>query len=659
MVILSIKYILENNVTIIVEKLTTGKLKGIKMIYYILGVLFLLFSIALYQLLGMCLVKKESYSYSFIIGFIIYSFFVAILGMAIQVINLSWYYFFYGMCIIWLGSIIFILYNLYKKKITFNKNDYVNYVKYNWFFYVGAIILIFFSLANLDVVWSNAMTDDGYYVTLMSTLPYIDNPFRIDPTTGFLINDFSILRIFNTFELEGSFYIYVTNMPGTLYARLFLAILNYFIILNVINAFIIKLRKDDKIYNQYLVFSVFMVIIFNAKYLIFTEAEWTVKYAVYFGSALIRIICPFILLLPLIDTEKLSIKKIILTIISCIVMISKSTCAVPIIFVLAIGYLIDYKVNNKCYFIILLPLIGILGIVLKNNLSVENMSFKVLFNNFSYVGFYIALLGMLAFSKNDKKYFKISKIIIVAGILSFIPYINNFYELLTEYDFVSDRTWYTLIVFLLIIVLYSVLNIIMEKLLKTKNIMNTIVSFCLIMCSVFSSYYIGKKVDTVHFKQAFNVYRQNPYIIPQGTVDLGYELEKIYKNENIILKIVMSPGMLIDGYGHLSSSILRTYAPHIQSVTGGLRVNSSITNDNSGFKNFDLRKLQVFSNFENSPCEESLMELNKLNQQYPFNCLVIINSNDEHKELLNSIGYNLYSVVDDNQQRYHYGIFIK
>ena len=111
------------------------------MIYYILGFIYVLFSIILYQLLGLSFVKRESYSYTFIIGFIIHSFFVAVLGIFVQVFNLPWKIFFYGMILIFICEICLLLVFYKQKKLKIEKSLLIGYLKENWFLYVGMGIL--------------------------------------------------------------------------------------------------------------------------------------------------------------------------------------------------------------------------------------------------------------------------------------------------------------------------------------------------------------------------------------------------------------------------------------------------------------------------------------------------------------------------------------
>lgn len=100
-------------------------------------------------------------------------------------------------------------------------------------------------------------------------------------------------------------------MNPALYARGFLALFNYFVLLNAIHAFLEVIIKR-KIYNILWYLSFFLFVMCAGVFLNGSDATWTIKSAAYFGSALVRVGCIFMVLLPLIDSNKLDVKKLLL-----------------------------------------------------------------------------------------------------------------------------------------------------------------------------------------------------------------------------------------------------------------------------------------------------------------------------------------------------------
>lgn len=631
------------------------------MIYYILGFIYVLFSIILYQLLGLSFVKRESYSYTFIIGFIIHSFFVAVLGIFVQVFNLPWKIFFYGMILIFICEICLLLVFYKQKKLKIEKSLLIGYLKENWFLYVGMGILTIYSLLHIAQIWSNNYTDDGYYISLMSSLPYTNNPFRIDPITGFK-NGFSFERIINTFELEASFFIYLMKMPGTLYSRVFLSMLNHFIGLNAINAFFTKIRKENRIINQYISTSIYLLVIENIAAIVSTGGAWSIITAPYFGSSLVKVIVPFVILLPLIFSEKLNIYKIIITFMSCVVLVSKSSCAIPILFLLAIGYIVTYKYKGKNWFLVVLFIIAIVGIFIGNDAYLEDKIY-LLFIEYRkpiFLALSVIIIGINALLyKNECR--RIIIIIFVSLLLTFVPYLNNLYEKITIYDFVTERTWLALWLFIAVIGTYYFIDYIYRVVISNKNkIVKLILTLVFFIVCATGSLYIGKdEYGGIHVRSSISIYKLNKYIVPQSTYDLGLSLNDYYDKYHRELKVIIDPGLTVDGYTHYTAAILRAFAPHIQSVVGGVRIEDSISNSLSEFYGFNLKDLEIFDDFELNPSPKSLNKLEKLNKKYLFDCLIIPNANNKHKKLLYEIGYSSYHRVYDNQNGFYYEIFIK
>ena len=155
------------------------------MVQYITGIILTLFLAVLFQLFGICITKnKKSFSYSFIIGYIVYSFLIAIVGIPIQILNLPWKAFFFYMIFLLIGILIFIFYNIYKKNVVLNKEILIDYIKENWFLYIGAILITGLALTHIQTIWENNLTDDSYYLNKIASLPYLENPFRTDYTTA-------------------------------------------------------------------------------------------------------------------------------------------------------------------------------------------------------------------------------------------------------------------------------------------------------------------------------------------------------------------------------------------------------------------------------------------------------------------------------------------
>ena len=161
---------------------------------------------------------------------------------------------------------------------------------------------------------------------------------------------------------------------------------------------------------------------------------------------------------------------------------------------------------------------------------------------------------------------------------------------------------------------------------------------------------------------ALKVIKNNIYLIPNSTMHLGEVLEQYYSENGEPLKMIMTPGVTVDGFPHLSSQIVRAYSPHTVSVTGALRIDEKITNKDSEFYGYDLSDIDTLNNFIVKPNNETLHELELLVNKYPVNCIVLNDNDPKADKLLEQIGFIKYKTVEDKQVNLNvitYNIFVK
>ena len=631
------------------------------MIQYITGTALTLSLAIIFQLFGICLTKnKKSYSYSFIVGYIIYSFFVAVVGIPIQFLNLPWKFFFIYMILLLMAIIIYIIYHLYNKKIILSKKVLLEYLKENWFLYVGAILITGLALSSISTIWSNNLTDDSYYLNKIATLPYLENPFRTDYTTGLADSKINTY-LFNTFELEASFYVYITGIYVTLYARLFLALLNYFILLNAIKAFMIEVfdKTNMKISNgivQYIVVPIFVLIVMCSILFISSESHWTMYSAAYYGSAFVRIGAVFIPLIPLVNKDKLDFKLVLITIINCIVLISKSTVAIPVLLLMACGYLLSIISKKKWYlYVLFVGLIIVAGLVLPNKNDINQNDLSLIISNLIHPLTIFSLFAIVIFSISNRIYLRITCIIVTSILLIILPEINDIFEFVSNYSFVADRAIYSLFSFVLITSLISVAAFIASRISKERlvRVLGSLSTCCLlgsIIVTGFSDY---------DFVNAIKIYSKNMYLVPTSTIALGEKIEQYYIETGTKPIVIMPAGYSYESYSHFPAQILLSFSPHAISLVAGLRTQQVYENESTIFNGFSFTDNEILTNFILDPNEETLNELNELNEKYPFNCIVLINGSELHQNLLGEMGYVKYDEVLDNNLYFMYHVYIK
>ena len=90
----------------------------------------------------------------------------------------------------------------------------------------------------------------------------------------------------------------------------------------------------------------------EVKEILYVQDSWQFNTAMYYASSIVRTMGILIILVHFIENNKISIRDILLVILISVVLVSKSTIALPIIFVTCVSYLVvnflfDDKINLK------------------------------------------------------------------------------------------------------------------------------------------------------------------------------------------------------------------------------------------------------------------------------------------------------------------------
>ena len=147
---------------------------------YISGLLFLIWMIALSYLFGFSIRKEHNFSTNLITGYIGYSFIIGLGLMVIELFDVPWMfaliYFFLTIFFILFN----ILYSIKKNILKITKEDIKNLFQENYFLFTIVLILMFISVISFSVYWLNNHLDDGYYLSKIVKMPYLDTPYSYD-----------------------------------------------------------------------------------------------------------------------------------------------------------------------------------------------------------------------------------------------------------------------------------------------------------------------------------------------------------------------------------------------------------------------------------------------------------------------------------------------
>ena len=632
---------------------------------YLKGTIFVCLYILFNFLFGTAISKKyDSAPKNFVIGYITFSALLAIVGIPIQIFALSWNIFLIYMAILVVCIISFSIYRLRKYNILKNF-DIGNFIKNNWFLLFLGTILVLISTIYFEWYWLNNGLDDGYYINRMATLPYIENPFRTVPGTG-LLSESSIFNsyAYNIFELEASVYIYVLKIIPTLFARGFLAFINYFLFECVLYVFLEKLLEMSQIRIKKSNLQLFLVIIiiFSFSSELFSEYNlyklqdiWQNASAMYFGSSIVRCIGILLLLLPVIGKDKLVLKDVIIYIVTSLALLSKSSIVLPFSVIVAIAYIIVFLFKNKNtikFAISFIILIFIIGMVLGNNDEISIVYRSLFIANIKTIIVFVSIILTIfvTYYFKNTRIPEISTLLLLLIGLTLINPINNIFEKVSIYSFVSCRFMTGMFILLIIFSYFGFLLVLLNKFpnIFLKIRFTPVIILCLSISLGFSSMFSYSGASFKLLKDSVCLFIENKYFVPESVIILGQELEGLSKKLGEKLYTLMPEGVGINNKAYSLAISIRQFSPSTVSLSAYNRYPGTIEED---FKDYNAGNQDIFGKFTTEPNEENISNFKNMLDKYPINCFVSTNNLDEY---VTKLGFKKYKQIDFQNNYYIY-----
>lgn len=639
---------------------------------YFITVLFFITIGVFFYLFGLALTTKYKLqeSTNVLVGFIAHTSVLAVIGMFFQITKLSWHLYFYTTILWLLLCLSYSVYKIKKDKIKIFKNGFREFIKKYWFFLVMIVIFVLSLYCNGGRIWTDNLTDDGYYLVRIANLPYAANSLSYDVTSGFKTLGLDTY-VLNTWELETSVFLYICNVLPTIFVRFGLSTFNFVLICCSMHSLIATIskksnKKIDANNYQYFCFLImpifFAMNMFGQSFLnISLEDTWKNTTALFYGSSLVRIAGPLIYFNYIFTVDKIKIRDVIAIIAISIVMVSRSTTALPIIFLIGLSYLFVYFIKNKHYKLLIALLLLTIGasFIFKNNQAVSSYTLNRLVNNAKSIMTIVLLLSILALTiyQKNKKYIQVILMFIFIILLLTIEPINNIYENLTIYDFVSGRTIYSLYlaVYILITIIFSL------QIFGNINIVKKVSACGLIACTsigivisqhayddVISVNPIQSQTDTN--RQSLSILKNNMMLTPDSTMNVGKALHELeLKNDHRLKVITTFDWLQVDGYAHFPALTYRIYAPNIYNYTARFRLGGELVTTGK-YRWDDHEKMRQFAN---EPNKKNYQEIEEILNEIKFDC--IISTNGQLEEYLKEKNYRLYTqIVDNNQTNVYY-----
>lgn len=633
---------------------------------YIKGILFIIGYIFFNYLIGTALLPdSKSAPKRFVVGYICFAAIIAIGGIPIQLLNLTWNMFFIYFLIITIFFIIFSVYRIYKKKIKLFNGDFYGFIKQYWFLFFLTIILVILAATNLDWYWLNNCLDDGYYLNRMATLPFINQPFAVTPGTGLLGNvSFTNSYNYNVFELEASVYIYLLNILPTFFARFCLAFINYFLFACVSYCLFEKINNVgkfdlDKNVLQYLTL---YIIIFSFNYdlcksynLHQLQDGWQNASAMYYGSSIVRSMGIMMLITPFIGKNKLKMKDIFSFGIISLVLMSKSSIALPVIVISALSIicLILLK-NSKTRKVSLIFIVLIIGFsfVLGDNQGMAQVYRNQFFSNIKSIIILcsIILICITLFLYGKSILLEVCGYIALLFGLTLLEPINNIFEKFSIFNFVACRFLTGIFIFVIMLATFCI-AVFVKKIMNTAKMKYYVKNTLAVTLSIvlfFSGLLLQSNFSFRNLNNRIVTFKNNKYFAPQSVIVLGDCLENLAKEKNEKLYAVMPEGIGVEGITYSLAISIRQFSPSTVSLSAYNRYPGTVEKE---FQDYSADNQKVFDDFLVNKSRKNIRKFKEVLDKYPINCVITLNDFDNEME---NLGMKKYTGISYQNSYYIY-----
>ncbi len=625
------------------------------------------FTVLLYGL-GNVLAPKKNHSYKLIMGYVVYSFLVALGGIPMQLLNMPWMVFAIYMGLVWILILAVIVYGQVKCKIKIYDFHLKDYLSENWMLYIITAVMIaslFFYYAGF---WLGDHQDDGYYINRVANLPGMTLGGNFNFAVGVENKGFNSY-IVNTWEAEASVYVKLLGVVPTLFLRIFQSSFYYFLTANLFKAVADAIfeKLEGKTASKFSQFTpIFFPLIctyyqyLRHRHILDMRDSFFVETGMFLGASLVRLCGIGFFLLWYMENDREENKQGLLKMLLgsgliAVVLMSKSTIALPVLVIVGIPIagiwiLEHYGKPGRIIVIGGGILYILLGIILPNNASVqEDVWGNALSSLTSYSMIPFMILFILSFFILKNRWvYKLNGIILLMAFLVLMPQCNDVFEKFSIYGFVGGRAWTSLVYFFMIVNTTYFLAILKKVKLHDVAIrgLALVLFVALIGQMIYAFTLEGGNLVTEDLVQGtdlascFEVFRENTKAVPNSTMYLGEALEQLAGEEGEKIRVIMPKFVMNNDAFHCLSVSIRAFAPDIISVSANerFRVNSDETISTYFQENYDA--------FIADPDSKENVEAFKEEiEGRSIDCIVTLRPDLE--EPMKELGYSYYGCSKD------------
>lgn len=616
-----------------------------------------------------------------LVGYIVYSFGIALAGIIVQIFNLE-YNLFRILMWTWIAVLVIISLILFCRKTgrgKLNGWSLIGFIKKYWALIAIIVTVIFLDVINYPALWLGNHLDDGFYLAKITSYPEVSKPFEYNVATGFYTGHVIDAYSLNTHELEASVYFQLLRIPIGIFARIFLAMENIGIFACCIYSFSTAIFSNQKSWIKYqniIQFIPCVLFLFSAnstylstKGILDVQDSWQTTTAMYFGSSIVRTSGFFLLLFPFVKQFELNWRIFLEVALISVVLISKSTIALPIIFVASISYIVIWSWSEpksvKFLIGIFLICIGLVGVLVPNFLHLDQFGFDSLETINSNIDIwlekllrsfvpYLCLPGTVA-----AIYAKKVRLIGLEGLIFvflFLPGFRIYTAALSMYSFVIGRvisafTYFLISTMIALIVYGLTLFRIRRSLLVGIGLLGSITlaginleSF--LECGGNPLALQGSEITSASLRKALAVLQMNPDLMPVVTQNFANALNKLGLERG---KFAVLTETYYESNGVMNSQYVMTkcLAPNVIFPTANIRYYSG---EDPIYGSYNAEKQAIFESFLTNNDENSTKAFGELLEAYNIDAVLLPN-NSVYDVNMNQLGFSLYETIysDDGQ----------
>lgn len=671
-------------------------------IAYLTGIVFILLFIWFCQYVGGKFHKKGNFLSNLLYGYVIYTSIQALGGIIVQMLKLQWIYYEIYMFLL---IIVLVIYKFNLSYFQSSINKITAHFKKNYLLYLVAFVLVSFSLLNYSGLWNGNRQDDGWYITQITQLPKVAEMYNISAPTGFYYEP-SIMRAFNTYEMEAAFYADVLQIPASIFVKFVLAYLHYFLLCACVCLFGSKVfdKDEDNVVSKSLcccvLFFAFTYSFIQRDQLLVLTDDWQFNSAMGYGSSVVRTLGLFLLALPLLERNLFSKKNIVYYFLVSIALISKGTQALPIIYLVSAALLIYWVCTNLTgkkrmsiifFGVCLMLLFPPLGESFSENYKsayvvfAENFKFSYTYVMLLLIGFAYFLISkkhkmnanifiifvllalaigniilvaflfyMYSFTFQNAWIKKWNYILLLIAALMFIPRLNTLFIDFSVYDFVVKRS-ITLYMITFILTAFTYLAYFLTQsgleFKKVSHIMKTL-GCCFAVLFMIN---LQRGESVIHI---LTVLKNNPELLPSETVQLSKRLDEISLEKGQNLNVIMPVTFTLNNKPHYPYVLLRIHSLNVRSVSAIARYGQEESeNHDELVRGYSYSHQAIIDklNLNDVNVSKYKSDLENILESFPVIDTFIVSNPNFKDMLIEDFGFELIdkiAIVDSNSQYY-------